>query len=148
MRAVLLSIFVLMIAIGAQAESLREMPILAFHQVTPQLFRGARPEKIGVEALAKMGITTIIDLENDQNAVAQEMIWAKKSGIKFISLPMSGFWTPDDAQVNEILATLNDADLSPIFIHCQHGQDRTGLIMDFIEFSSRDGHLPPLMPKC
>jgi protein tyrosine/serine phosphatase len=42
---------------------------------------------------------------------------------------MSGFWTPDDSEVNQIEAIMADTSQRPIFVHCQHGQDRTGLIV-------------------
>ena len=47
----------------------------------------------------------------------------------FISEPMSGFWTPNDKEVNQIEAIMADQSRRPIFVHCEHGQDRTGLIV-------------------
>ena len=47
----------------------------------------------------------------------------------FISQPMSGFWAPNDRQVNQTEAIMADASRRPIFVHCLHGEDRTGLIV-------------------
>lgn len=49
--------------------------------------------------------------------------------MRIISKPMSGFWSPNDLEVNAILAIVGDAGNYPLFIHCEHGQDRTGLIV-------------------
>lgn len=36
---------------------------------------------------------------------------------------------PNELQVNQILDALKNVDNFPVFIHCHHGQDRTGLII-------------------
>ena len=42
---------------------------------------------------------------------------------------MSGAWTPDDHQVDRLLATLGDPTKYPIYIHCKKGMDRTGVMV-------------------
>ena len=42
---------------------------------------------------------------------------------------MSGYEYPSTETVNAALALLNDAEAGPVFIHCLHGKDRTGLII-------------------
>ena len=128
--AILFSLFFLLPLQPVQAaDSSNNVPILAFHQVTQHISRGARPLKIGLEALAKMGIKTILNIDNSKTEIAAEEKNAKALGLHMISLPMSGFWEPQDAQVEKILAELNNPANYPLFIHCQHGHDRTGLIM-------------------
>ena len=39
------------------------------------------------------------------------------------------FWDVEDAQVVRTLKLLRDADKAPFLIHCQHGADRTGLMV-------------------
>lgn len=112
------------------------VPILDFHQVSQNIYRGARPHKIGLEALAKMGFKTILNIDNDKVANLEESQNAQALGLRMVSIPMSGFWAPTDAQVEKVLAELTNAENSPIFIHCKHGHDRTGLIVGLyrIEF--------------
>ncbi len=100
-----------------------------FAEVTPSLYRGGRPDEPGVQELAKMGVKTIIDLEDDDQAVAAEQGWAQQSGLWFIHEPMNGLETPRDAEVDDILAKINDPSLQPVFVHCMQGRDRTGLIV-------------------
>ncbi len=124
------SLFLLLPFQPAQAsESSNKVPILAFHQVTQHISRGARPLKVGLEALAKMGVKTVLNIDNNKKEIAAEAKNADALGLHMISLPMSGFWAPEDAQVERILAELNNPANYPLFIHCQHGHDRTGLIM-------------------
>jgi protein tyrosine/serine phosphatase len=42
---------------------------------------------------------------------------------------MDGLATPNDAEVNAILATISDPASQPVFVHCMQGRDRTGLII-------------------
>ncbi|RZA02995.1 MAG: hypothetical protein EOP11_16355, partial [Proteobacteria bacterium] len=67
-------------------------------------------------------------VNNDKKEIAAEARNAAAVGIRFISIPMSGFWAPSDEQVNKILGELNNRDNWPVLLHCQHGRDRTGLI--------------------
>jgi tyrosine-protein phosphatase SIW14 len=106
-----------------------DVTILRFHEVTPDIYRGARPETIGMEQLKTLGIKTDLNIDNDLVAGASEQADAERLGIRYVAKPLSGFWAPSDEQVNAILAVVNDPTQYPIFIHCLHGQDRTGLIV-------------------
>ena len=105
------------------------VPILRFHEVDAGVYRGARPETVGLEALQSMGFKTVVNLDDDQTANALELQDAARLGLREISIPMSGFWYPRTADVNQALAALRDPSNYPIFVHCKHGQDRTGLII-------------------
>jgi tyrosine-protein phosphatase SIW14 len=105
------------------------MPILRFHEVSPGLYRGARPGHVGMEALAALGVKTSLDLENTGSAIADEIQEGKTFGINVITKPMSGFFKPSDQKVNDILEIMENPANYPIYVHCLHGQDRTGLIV-------------------
>lgn len=101
-----------------------------FLKVTDHIYRGGRPLVNDLADLAnQLSIGTVINLENKEQMIQAEESEAKRLGISFISSPMSAQVTPSDSQVDEILNVLKDAKNFPIFIHCHHGQDRTGLIM-------------------
>lgn len=97
--------------------------------VSPGIYRGPRPSQGTLSQLKSMGVHTVLDLEDTSSAIRTERGWARQLGLAFISEPMSGFWTPDDSEVNQIEAIMADQSRRPIFVHCQHGQDRTGLIV-------------------
>jgi tyrosine-protein phosphatase SIW14 len=100
-----------------------------FHVVSPTLYRGGRPDQAGVSKLAAMGVRTIVDLEDDGDAVATERGWAASLGLEHRNAPMNGQKTPNDAMVDELLALFVDEQAGPVFVHCQEGVDRTGVIV-------------------
>ena len=42
---------------------------------------------------------------------------------------MVGIETPNDNEVDDILAKMGDPSLQPVYVHCTEGVDRTGLII-------------------
>lgn len=100
-----------------------------FVRVAPGLYRGERPDRVDVGRLAKLGVRTIIDLEDIREVVDRERGWAQTAGIDFVSAPMSGISHPKDTQIDELLRRLRDAKASPVFVHCKQGQDRTGIVI-------------------
>jgi protein tyrosine/serine phosphatase len=115
----------------ANAPTDTSMPIPAFRTVSEGIYRGGRPLHEGIFALSdRLAIKTDLDLENDNDAIrAEKLDVASVGGIRMISIPMSGFWAPQDGAVNRALAILRDPSNYPIFVHCLHGEDRTGLIV-------------------
>lgn len=100
-----------------------------FFEVSPGIYRSGQPDKIDLQDLKNFGIKTILDLNNDADTLKMESKAAKNAGIDFISHPMSGFWSPDENQVNSSLEILQDPKNYPILVHCKLGEDRTGLII-------------------
>lgn len=98
-----------------------------FHAVSENLYRGGRPGTEGVEELARLGIKTIIDIDDDSRSSRSEARQVQRLGMHYVARPMNPFRMLSDRQVDELLALLQDESLYPIFIHCHHGQDRTGL---------------------
>jgi protein tyrosine/serine phosphatase len=37
-------------------------------------------------------------------------------------------WYPEEEEMIKVLQILMDPNRTPVFVHCQHGADRTGLI--------------------
>jgi tyrosine-protein phosphatase SIW14 len=100
-----------------------------FRKVSDGIYRGGRSDDKGFLLLWQLGIKTVVNLENDDDAIANETSALEKLGIREISLPMSGFWKPDDRTVNQALTLIANPLNYPIFVHCQHGQDRTGVVL-------------------
>lgn len=130
-RLVAASVAIIMLlasAALAQSESrYKELP--NFHQVNQELYRGAQPREEGIQKLAALGIKTILNLRStDERSRAQETE-AEAAGLRFFNVPMEGLDRPRDAQVERALAIINDAANQPVFVHCKHGADRTGVII-------------------
>jgi protein tyrosine/serine phosphatase len=105
--------------------------------VSPGIYRGRRPDQATLQNLKALGVRTILDLEDDSGAVAKERKAVAALGMTFISKPMSGFWPPNDGQVNQTEAVMADASRRPLFVHCLHGEDRTGLIVGLFRVFSQ-----------
>lgn len=122
-------LLVTLMSLNAVAAPVEDLP--RFFEVDHgQIYRGAQPTEIGLIKLRQLGIKTILDLRNeDPVQIDQEKKIADSLGLKFISVPLSGFFAPKELDMARIHNVLNTTSLKPIFIHCQHGQDRTGLVV-------------------
>ena len=105
-----------------------------FHQVNPNIYRGGYPQNGDLVILLNQVIKTIINIDNDSASAHNEQMNAESLGIKYIFSPMSAFNVPSNEQVDSLLNNLQDPSLFPIFIHCKHGQDRTGVIVGLYRF--------------
>jgi protein tyrosine/serine phosphatase len=123
------SLFLLACGAGVPPRTNPTDPAGNFYQVTDGLYRGGRPDQAGVQRLAEMGVHTILDLEDDDQAIAAERAWAVANGLTFISSPMNGLARPDDRQVEIILGHVANPADRPMYVHCTKGQDRTGVII-------------------
>jgi tyrosine-protein phosphatase SIW14 len=97
--------------------------------VSPGVYRGPRPTAGTLSQLKALGVHNVLDLEDTTSIVNAERKSVQALGMSFVSEPMSGFWTPSDSEVNTIEAFMANSSNYPIFVHCEHGQDRTGLIV-------------------
>jgi protein tyrosine/serine phosphatase len=129
-----------------------------FQQVTPEgdIFRGGNPIDgprggEGITALAALGVKTDIDLQggdvdgsvigwiSDQTEAGEstQMINAEAelatvNHIKFEPLPLDSHMrigARAGAMIQHALEILGDPSRRPVFIHCEHGVDRTGLVI-------------------
>ena len=96
-----------------------------FGQMTENYYRGAQPEPDDYAALAKLGITTIIDLRNDPTDYEKSA--AEAVGIRYINIPMSGWKKPKDEDIKRFLSILDDPATGKVYVHCKAGKHRTGI---------------------
>lgn len=103
-----------------------------FVQVAPGVYRGGEPTDEGWQYLNVLGIKTIVKLNFD---VEGSDVKAKSYGMNVITcaippgkVSQSGV-QPSGKVVAMAVNTLRDRRNSPVYVHCTHGQDRTGLIV-------------------
>ncbi len=99
-----------------------------FHIVTPFLLRGGAPTLKGLEELKKAGVKTVVDLRIAPMHVAAERKEVEKLGMKSINYPMSGD-PPTLKEQKEWIALVQSPNAYRIYVHCQHGADRTGCLV-------------------
>jgi protein tyrosine/serine phosphatase len=98
------------------------------HEVNELLLRGGRPTKQDYLDLRNQGVQLVINLENDKKQMKNEEKWSQELGFHYFPAPMSAFSTPNDKLVDQVLALLQQGQ-EKIFLHCKHGEDRTGMII-------------------
>jgi len=101
-----------------------------FEKVNDHVYRGAQPTDQGFQNLAKLGIRTVIDLQEfgDARSLGEQKS-VRAAGMQYISVPMKGMETPDSESVARVLAVLENTTTGPVFVHCHRGADRTGGII-------------------
>jgi len=127
-HVLLAAMAVLSLVIAAQENrSYDKLP--NFHQVNENLYRGAQPQRGGLERLSELGIKTVINLRGASDETRNEQVEAEVSGMRYFNIPMSGVGRPTDEQVERALAVIDNRENWPVFVHCQRGADRTGVII-------------------
>jgi tyrosine-protein phosphatase SIW14 len=100
-----------------------------FHKVNEKVYRGAQPNAQGFQALAKLGVKTVVDLRESGSRSVEEQKMVTAAGMKYVSIPMQGLATPVPADIARAAAILNDEAAGPVFVHCRQGVDRTGTVV-------------------
>jgi tyrosine-protein phosphatase SIW14 len=140
---------------SSQSQSAQKI-IPNFSQVAPGIYRGGNPidrgqGEDGISALKEVGINTIIDLQGRdyQDALGNwfaadfepgelpeniqaEQQFASHQKIRFVHQPLSSLAPvsdEEDEQIKAVLEILKDSSQGPVFIHCEKGSDRTGLVV-------------------
>lgn len=119
---------IVLLAAGLAAAAGSSVPGVGnFQRVNDLVYRGAQPTDQGFQSLAKLGIHTVIDLqESGSTRAISEEKEVKAAGMQYINVPMEGMQTPSNESVAKVLAVLEGGTNSPVFVHCHRGADRTG----------------------
>ena len=108
------------------SEHLYNLPGLAnVGRVAPGVFRGAQPGQDGYATLKAMGIRTVIDMRTSESEKKQ----VEAAGMKAVAVPVEMSRDGLKEKVEKIVALMADPANQPVFVHCRHGQDRTGIVV-------------------
>ena len=111
---------------AASAATLSRVHISNFGKVGDEYYRGAQPDGRDYDDLAALGVKTVIDLTKDGRDNEKGMV--EHAGMSFVRIPMTTGDRPADAAVKQFLAIVNDPAKQPVYVHCQGGQHRTGVM--------------------
>ncbi len=115
---------------SAYGEKLRHPGLPNGGRVNDFLYRGAQPHTAGIQELKRLGITTIVDLRGEDPAQRDsERQQAESLGIRFVSIPVSGWSAPSNDQVAQFLSLFRNNPKEKVFVHCRFGDDRTGVFV-------------------
>lgn len=99
-----------------------------FGVVNAALFRGAQPNGAELEVLRNLGVRTVVNLRTTPDTWTEEASRVRALGMNYVAVPMRGLVAPTDAQVARVLELIETAK-APVFLHCEHGADRTGTVV-------------------
>lgn len=117
-------------ALHAPGEKILLPGIANAGKISDALFRGAQPDLSHLDELKKLGITTVVDLRSEaQGTREHERIRAQALGLHFISIPVGRFDPPTSGQLAQFFAVLRQVPQQKVFVHCQFGEDRTGVFI-------------------
>ena len=97
-----------------------------FGVVNAHYFRGAQPQGRDYADLAALGVKTVIDLTEDGSVNEPNLVQAQ--GMKFYRIPMTTHETPSSEKIAKFLSLVNDPASQPVYVHCQGGRHRTGVM--------------------
>jgi protein tyrosine/serine phosphatase len=116
-----------------------------FGQMDERFFRGARPKPEDLNALAALGVTTIIDLTDNSREYEQPA--AEAAGLRYINIPMTDKSYPSMDQINEFMKVVNDPATGKFFVHCAGGRHRTGVVGAVYRFNVDKWNLDQVMAE-
>ena len=93
-------------------------------KVTDTLYRGAQPGPEGFKDLKELGIRTVVGLRafhGDSDAI-------RAAGLQYEQISFKT-WHAEEEDVVRFLQIVSDTNKTPVFVHCQHGADRTGTMV-------------------
>src|ERR671919_343396 len=77
-----------------------------FGQMDERFYRGARPKEEDYQALAALGVKTIIDLTDNSKEYEQPAVEA--AGLRYVNIPMEDKSYPSADQINQFLKVIDD----------------------------------------
>jgi len=119
------------VEVSAQSPASQPSPrgISNFGQVTPALFRGGQPTSDGYRELKQMGVEYVVSFRHEKGENSLERRAVEAQGMRFVSLPWHAWDTPANEEVSRFFVLLAANRQSKIFVHCQQGRDRTGVMV-------------------
>jgi tyrosine-protein phosphatase SIW14 len=129
LRTISVALVLLIAAASVPSRASKEELLPNFHKVNERLYRGAQPLTGAMKELAALGIKTVINLRGPDEGTRSEETEAKAAGLRYFNVPLPGLGRPRNEQVEKVLSLIDDSENSPVFVHCHHGEDRTGTII-------------------
>jgi protein tyrosine phosphatase (PTP) superfamily phosphohydrolase (DUF442 family) len=96
-------------------------------EVAPGLYRGGQPSAEGVAWLKSKGFKTVLNLRHYHGDSEKQLV--ESVGMRYERIALTSWGAPAPDQIARFLEIVRDPTLRPLYVHCQHGVDRTGAMM-------------------
>ena len=104
----------------------RSVPAADFGRVAPWLLVGPALDPRGYHALAKLGVTHVLDLRSEASDDPDVM---RSLGLAWARVPIDDRRAPTQGQLAQINTWLDEADEQPVvYVHCEGGLGRSPTI--------------------
>jgi len=119
---------------GDTSRSSRAVPVEGLglsnaYRVSNALYRGAQPTPDGFRTLQRLGIRTIVNLRLNHSDVDEiEASGVGPEAFTYEHIRMAA-WDADEPEVLQFLRITTTPTSTPVFVHCEHGSDRTGTMV-------------------
>ena len=107
-----------------------------FGQINENYYRGSQIQEGDVAALGRLGIRTVIDLQEDGSD--EESEWIRDGGMNYFRIPLSTTRPVTPDQTDYFLMLVNDPNHWPVYVHCAAGRHRTGAMTAIHRITSDD----------
>jgi protein-tyrosine phosphatase len=112
----------------APAQTVAAPPgVFNFQVVDEDVWRGSHPKADSYEALARSGVTTVVDLRAEENLHVDDDLLASL-GITRYNIPLRDGQVPSAAQVDQFLSIVGNSE-GKVYVHCMAGVGRTGAMV-------------------
>ncbi|MEK6555143.1 MAG: tyrosine-protein phosphatase [Bdellovibrionota bacterium] len=119
----------LMVVVGLSLAQTSFATIPRFIKLDNGFYRGGQPGTYNdYVRLKNLGIKTIINLRAAPEISALEKSIAQNLGMNYINIPFSTFDYPSSEKIASVMKRVTNPNLRPVFLHCRHGKDRTGIV--------------------
>ena len=96
-------------------------------EVAPGLYRGGQPSAEGVAWLKSKGVKTVLNLRHYHGDGEKQLV--ESVGMRYERIALTSWGAPAPDQIARFLEIVRDPTMRPLYVHCQHGVDRTGAMM-------------------
>ena len=94
------------------------------YKVSDTLYRGEQPTAEGFKEMEKLGIKTVVNLRSLHSD--RDKLEGTSLGYEHIRMEA---WDPEQEEIEAFLKIATNPEKQPVFVHCQHGADRTGTMV-------------------
>jgi tyrosine-protein phosphatase SIW14 len=108
----------------AQQADFSNVKIKNFGQMDERFYRGAQPKESDYESLKALGITTVVDLQDEPKEYEKRIV--ESLGMRYVNIPMVGKKYPTEEAVAAFIKLVDDPETGKFYVHCAGGRHRTG----------------------